>query len=266
MAGAGIGTGTALADTVSNNTSDTGADAANRGNPYAPLDPAFYIKVAHTQALLEATQQQLALGATQDADLTSADVRSAGAAPQAACADICPAPAADVVSTQPNDNQTKSYYCGPASSHNVLGSMGVSVSQATLAADEDTEMYHATPVDLIPKAMNMHQNQDKFGVVVAQSPGDLMAHVQWDVWYQDHSLVLYVDPFAFPRWNGHHTGHYDVAYRYDTRNLGHIKIAEEWDPNALGIYTSYGDPYGKWWATLNQTWEAIGGRGDRIVY
>jgi hypothetical protein len=190
--------------------------------------------------------------------------------------------------SQPLTNEQTLYTCGPAASRLILWQInGVDPGEGLfgarggpklgLAKLEHTD-YHGTVILSIPPVMNRRQTLDAF---FHRKPSDLneyMSMVTGDVdgWWAGspgHGLINNVNTKSLSFWGGHSAKHYDVSYGYDYFLQGHIDIAEEWNPTAVGVSTtkpgpnSYNghNPYGEWREPITNVWTAVHASPTQLV-
>ena len=161
--------------------------------------------------------------------------------------------------------QTTTYRCVPASAQTVLQTMGVTVSQDTLAR----EMYTSTTGTYMgnaPKPMNRRQTRNTFvfGTDTA-SADELMGRTVYDVRSLKSALIVGVNG-AYAQWRQAHPvgGLHAVApYGYWTTDGGGIFL---WDPfNDSKFGKSYNDG-GKQRSTLDWMWLANLHDSAKIVW
>jgi hypothetical protein len=168
--------------------------------------------------------------------------------------------------SQPLTREQTKYTCGPAASRIVLWQMnGTDPGEASLASEEHTSSVNGTTISSIAPVLNRHQTADFFITSAPEDIGDYMSHVVDDVNKYHHGLVNNVLTNQLSFWGGHRARHYDVSYGYDFYSVGHVGIAEEWDPTAFGIglsgsgpsgYSGH-NPYGYHTEPLSNVWAAV---------
>jgi hypothetical protein len=140
-------------------------------------------------------------------------------------------------------NGNKTYTCGPASTRNLVQMMtGTDYGEHQFEAWEGTSSVNGTAIGNIASTLNNHfGSYDTFAVTHPTSGALVLADAQTIVGEYSHEMVQNVLTNYLPFWGGHSAKHFDSVYGWSGSN---VTIGEEWDPPAIGLPVSYGNPYG----------------------
>lgn len=166
-----------------------------------------------------------------------------------------------------NQPQQTNYWCGPASTHNALGTYGVNVAQSTLAAEMGTDPNSGTSRSAMLR-INYHESTNAYiwhglGTPINDANtgvSDLLTLTRSDIWW-GASVIYNVqtygwDPlqnryrYPLPPYSGYNIRHYYTAYGY-YNNGEMIQVYDENNAYNNGQGFLYNYYYKDQWAAIN---------------
>jgi len=150
-------------------------------------------------------------------------------------------------------NGNKYWTCGPSATRNMVSAMWKSYygSYHDLGEHQYEVWEDTTPAGTsawnVKVTLNTHfGGMGHWRLHKATDRDDYLTHVAVNTLQFHQPVIVSIDTEFLSFWNGHHAGHFDFDYGWDSTDPAHrqIAIGEEWDPIFLFGSSSYGNPYG----------------------